>query len=122
MIRQEDIRRKAENLYRCYLAAWLAGDESFFPRIIPARRTPDPDNLAAAIESRRRLRDGSKEVLGFGYTVEWREVNSRKLGRNKFPARILFETREDFLRFIGNWPWPLNPYRQAIARRRTRWP
>src|SRR5262245_19877251 len=89
MIRPEDIRRKADNLYRGCLRAWLEGDESFFPRVVPARKEPDPDNLAAAVESIRRLREGSKQALGFGYTVEWQEVNSRKLGRNEFPARIL---------------------------------
>ncbi len=101
MIQPEDIRRKAENLYPDYLRAWLDGDESFFPRIIPARKTPDGDDLPAAIQSARRLREGSKEVTGFGYTVQWREVNSRKFGRNQFPARILFETPGDLLRFTG---------------------
>ena len=101
MIQPEDIRRKAENLYPDYLRAWLDGEDTFFPRIIPARRTLDGDNFSAAIQSVRRLREGSKEVTGFGYTVEWQEVNSRKFGRNRFPARILFETPCDFLRFTG---------------------
>src|SRR5262249_8782040 len=101
MIQPEDIRKKAESLYKSCLQAWLEGDETFFPRVVPANRMPDAANLAAAAEAIRRLREGSKETLGFGYTVEWREVNSRKLGRNKLPARILFETREDHLRFIG---------------------
>src|SRR5262245_14483114 len=100
MIQPEDIRRKADNLYRGCLQAWLEGDESFFPRVVPASKVPDPGNLAAAIEAVSRLREESKEVVGFGYAVEWREVNSRRLGRNKLPARILFETRDDYLRFI----------------------
>lgn len=49
----------------------------------------------------RRLRQGSKEVRGFGYCVEWRERNSRAFGRNQFPERIFFKTQEDFLRFLG---------------------
>lgn len=101
MIQPEDIRRKAENLYPDYLRAWLDGDDTFFPRVIPSRKTLDANNLALAIQAVRRLREGSKEVTGFGYTVEWREVNSRKFGRNRFPARILFETPNDLLRFIG---------------------
>ena len=52
MIQPEDIRRKAENLYPDYLRAWLDGDESFFPRIIPARKTPDGDELPAAMQYR----------------------------------------------------------------------
>lgn len=101
MIRPEEIRRKALNLYRSFLVACLDGNASFFPRIIPSHRKPAPDDLAAAVQAMRRLRDSSKEVLGFGYAVEWREVNSRRLGRNQFPTRILFETEKDYLRFIG---------------------
>ena len=101
MIQPEDIRRKAKNLYPSYLRAWLDADDSFFPKLIPSRKTLDSDDLSAAIPLVCRLRDGSKEVVGFGYTVEWQEINSRKFGRNQFPVRILFETPEDFLRFIG---------------------
>ncbi len=100
MIQPEDIRRKAENLYPLYLQAWLAGD-GFFPRVVPAAKTLDPGNPSAAIQAVRRLRDESKEVLGFGYSVEWQAVNSRKFGKNSFPARILFESPDDLLRFTG---------------------
>jgi hypothetical protein len=101
MIQPDEIRRKAENLYPDFLRAWWAGDASFFPRLIPSRRNPDPDDLAGAIQSMRRLREGSKETRGFGYHVEWRERNSRTFGRNQFPERISFESQEDFLRFLG---------------------
>jgi len=101
MIQPEDIRRKAENLYGDFLKAWLDAEDAFFPRVIPARKRPATDDLSSVSHSVRRLREGSKEVLGFGYSVEWQEVNSRKFGRNLFPGRILFETQEDFLRFIG---------------------
>jgi hypothetical protein len=121
MIQPDEIHRKAENLYRDCLQAWLSGDESFFPRVIPARRTPDPENVGAAVESMRRLREGSKESLGFGYTVEWREVNSRKLGRNKLPARIFFETRGDYLRFVGKEK-EFTAFTDAVTRLRAEFP
>ncbi len=121
MIQPEDIRRKAENLYPDYLQAWLNGDEDFFPRIIPARKTPDGDDLAATIRAVHRLREGSKEETGFGYTVHWREVNSRKFGRNRFPARILFETADDFLRFTGKQR-ESSVFRDAVARLRAAFP
>lgn len=47
------------------------------------------------------LREGSKEKKGYGYTVFWNEVKNRKIGRNEFPRKILFETREDYLKFTG---------------------
>jgi hypothetical protein len=121
MIQPDDIRRKAENLYGDFLQAWLRGDESFFPRVIRAQKTPDSDSVAEAISSICRLRDGAKEVLGYGYTVEWREVNSRKFGRNKFPDRILFETQEDYLRYIGKQR-EFTSFVEAVNRLRTVFP
>lgn len=99
MIQPEDIHEKAEKLYELYLRAWLTGDDSFFPRIVPAHRQP-PSNMASAIQMIQRLRDGSKEKLGYGYSVRWREVNSRKHGRNSFPDQIAFESANDLLRFV----------------------
>jgi hypothetical protein len=101
MIDPDDIRRKAENLYHDFLASWLNGQDGFFPHAIRCRKIPDTEDLAAAIQAIRKLRDGSKEIRGFGYAIEWREINSRKLGRNCFPRRIFFECQDDFLRLIG---------------------
>ena len=100
MIQPDDIRRKAGNLYGQFVRAWLTGDHSFFPRTIPSQRIPDPDS-ALAVDAVRALRAASKEVAGVGYTVEWREVNSRRFGRNLFPSRIVIETQDDFLHLTG---------------------
>lgn len=100
MIQPEEIRRKAENLYPKVLRAWLSGDATFFPRVIPAKTVPDCE-LVEAINSVRELRTASKEHQGYGYTIEWREINSRRYGRNHFPHRIVFDTRDDYLRYIG---------------------
>ena len=100
MINPEGLRTKAENLYREFLRAWLA-DEPFFPRIIPANRQLDANDRGGAISAIAALRDGSKEVRGFGYSIMWREKRSRAFGRNSFPERIFFETQDDLLRFIG---------------------
>ena len=101
MIQPDELHRKAENLYPLYVQAWLDGEEGFFPRVVPAGKTLDGDDPSAAIQSVRRLREESKELVGWGYSVQWREVNSRKFGKNKFPSRILFESRDDLLRFAG---------------------
>lgn len=100
MVQPEDIRRKAEAIYSEFLRAWLGSNHSFFPRVVPIQRDLE-DDLSTAIQSVRRLREGSREIVGYGYNVEWREINSRKFGRNMFPGRITFETQEDLLRFIG---------------------
>jgi hypothetical protein len=113
MIQPETLRRKAENLYTEFLCAWLEG-EAFFPRSIPA-------DHAGAIAVLQRLRDGSKEVQGFGYSIAWRERKSRDFGRNPFPERFSFETQDDFLRFIGKQS-EFMAFAGAVTRLRVEFP
>src|SRR5262245_27116029 len=99
MIEPQEIRRKADNLYPAYVQAWLRDEaDAFFPRTIPSRKTPPRDTNTARAWI-LRLRHESKETRGFGYSVEWTEINSRDHGRNQFPTRIVFETAADFLKF-----------------------
>ena len=119
MIQPEEIRRKAERLYSEFLLAWLEGEE-FFPRLIRADTKPG-DNFAAAIESVQQLRTHSKEVLGYGYTVQWKEVKSRLHGKNFFPDRITIETQQDFLRYISK-SREFERFSIAIGKIRKRYP
>lgn len=119
MIGPEDIRRTALNLYPAFLGAWLDG-EPFFPRIIRGRKAPEGD-LVEASAAVARLRDGSKAVRGYGYTVEWVETASRTYGRNLFPGRVLFETQTDFLRYLGK-DGEFAAFSDAVARIRSRYP
>ena len=100
MISPERLRTKAENLYQEFLRHGWPEPRSF-RATIPANRQLDASDHAGAIAAISSLRDGSKGVRGFGYTIEWREKRSHAFGRNAFPERIYFETQEDFLRFIG---------------------
>jgi hypothetical protein len=100
MVQPEDILKKAHRIYAEYLRACLGGDGAFFPRMVPAQKHPG-DDLPSAIQMVQRLREGSKEVVGYGYTVEWREIRSQKLGRNLFPQRISFASHDDLVRFVG---------------------
>lgn len=120
MIQPETLRRKAENLYGEFLCAWLEG-ESFFPRTVPAERRLDARDHAGAIAALQRLRDGSKEVQGFGYSISWRERKSRDFGRNPFPERIFFETQDDFLRFIDKHSEFIG-FADAVTRLRAEFP
>ena len=119
MIRPEQIRQKALNLYPSWQSAWLE-DETFFPKVIPCDKQLD-ENLALAIESIHALRFGSKERLGYGYTIEWEERNSRRHGRNRFPTRILFETESDFLKLIGRQN-DFAKFTSGVQRIRDRYP
>lgn len=119
MIRPEEIRQKAANLYPVFQEAWL-DDIAFFPRVIPCDKTVDP-NLAVAIESIHRLRSQSKETRGYGYSIEWEERNSRTHGRNRFPRKISFETQEDLLKLIGK-EHEFARFTSAVERIRDRHP
>lgn len=120
MIHPDGLRTKAENLYPEFLRAWLAGTP-FFPRQIPVNRQLDANDHAGAIAALQALREGSKEVRGFGYSIEWREKRSRAFGRNPFPERFFFETQEDFLRFISKQS-EFTAFAAAVDRLRAEFP
>jgi hypothetical protein len=49
----------------------------------------------------RSLEAGSKTERGFGYEIEWSEINHRVLGANRIPLRAIVPTIDDALRLIG---------------------
>lgn len=49
----------------------------------------------------RELREGSREVRGFGYELQWREVRNRVHGSNRLPVGAVVPTTADGLRLIG---------------------
>ena len=99
MITPDEIRKKAERRYREVQKTWLVeGDtDSLFPMPIRFRHVKASDDLQAATEAVRQLRDRSKGEIGSGYSITWREIDSRTLGRNQFPDQIAFESIGDYL-------------------------
>ncbi|MEJ7590740.1 MAG: Wadjet anti-phage system protein JetD domain-containing protein [Planctomycetaceae bacterium] len=99
LLQPDGIKDKALRQYPGFLSAWLSGTP-FFPLHIPGIGAPD-ESLAIAQQQVQSLKNGSKEVVGYGYVIEWQERNSRHHGRNLFPDRVVFESQPDFLRLIG---------------------
>ena len=68
-------------------------------------RGPDAKALGRRFEEVRSwirsLEEGSRAHRGFGYEIEWAELNHRQLGRNRLPDRIFVPTETDALRLIG---------------------
>jgi hypothetical protein len=64
-------------------------------------RRPDRAALASRFEEAQRwiraLKEGSREVVGRGYTLTWEEVRHRQLGQNRVPCAAEVPTREDAL-------------------------
>ena len=71
-----------------------------FPLRLPVNQQLS-DVPAEAIEQTRALRDGSKDVIGYGYTVVWVERQSRKFGANRFVDKVEIESWNDLLQLIG---------------------
>jgi len=85
------------------LSAQLTG-ETLFPLRLPLKQ-PSPSEIG---DQYGRVKEWIDELIfharsekGYGYDLEWREVNHRQLGRNRLPLAAVFEQAEDALRFIG---------------------
>ena len=98
MITASEIKKKSENIYAEYLKSVVA-EESFFPKVIRSNKSVSSDfnemrkELAEVIEY-------SKDRKGFGYTITYNQVNTRKHGIQSLPEEISFQTETDFLKYL----------------------
>lgn len=98
MITAAEIKKKAERKYQDYLRRIVVG-EPFEPIVIPC----DKKASTTMLEYQREfndIRSLSKEVKGYGYTIEWKMVNTKNLGMQDLPDKVLFESSEDYERFL----------------------
>ena len=85
------------------LAARMTG-EPLFPLALRLRR---PDTLAYGAHFEkvrnwiRALEEGARARRGFGYDIEWTEINHRQLGRNRIPDGVAVPSEADALKLIG---------------------
>jgi hypothetical protein len=79
-------------------------NETLFPLTLSIRR-PAAKEMGASFEAVRgwirELEENSRACRGFGYDIEWTEINHRQLGRNRMPGRVTVPTEGDALRLIG---------------------
>ena len=85
------------------LAARMTG-APLFPLALRLRR-PDTRAYGAHFEKVRNwirvLEEGARTRRGFGYDIQWTEINHRQLGRNRIPDRVEVPTEADALKLIG---------------------
>jgi hypothetical protein len=78
--------------------------ERLFPLALRLRR-PDSRAYGEHFEKVRSwirvLEEGTRARRGFGYDIEWTEINHRQLGRNRIPDRVTVPTEADALKLIG---------------------
>jgi len=99
MITPTEIRKKAENKYLAYLRSVVEG-LSFEPIVIVGNKKPDDDTVRFERELTELILH-SKEKKGYGYSIEYQKVKTRKHGEQDIPVSISFLTESDYLKFIG---------------------
>ena len=98
MITASEIKKKAEHKYQDYLRSIVAC-KPFEPIVIICDKKPSA-TIAEYEKELKDIRSLSKEVKGYGYTIEWKKVNTKALGLQDFPDKVLFESAEDYERFL----------------------
>lgn len=125
MIAPEQIRARARKLWASgqALRGWLRA-EPLFPFQIPFRKPSAQEWLDRYAELRaqvEQLEAGSKERVGSGYTVLFKEIAHQKLGRLRVPERVAFEGVEDLAASIGEGA-TLKRFQGLVGRVRVREP
>jgi len=94
-----DLQNKAARKLNDVLRA-LIREETIFPLPIPVKKPKTTAPLSEWRETNQLIRSQSKEVLGYGFTVEWARVNSKRHGLNDFPTKLTFECANDYLKYV----------------------
>jgi hypothetical protein len=95
MLSPEDIRRRALTCYADFLRSIVNGS-IFFP--LPIRF-----GKPSATEDFNKLRSeiAALTKANLGCHIEWTEVNSRRWGKQRLPARVEFMEEASYLRAVG---------------------
>src|SRR5436190_20416484 len=103
MLTPEQIRRRALNRYEDFLRS-LCTVQPFFPLAVFGAGLSRPKDFVADRAAIEQLKKHSREQAGYGYTITWEEKSFRRLGMQRIPREVVFQTQEDFVRFIGKAP------------------
>nr|WP_295864492.1 Wadjet anti-phage system protein JetD domain-containing protein [uncultured Chitinophaga sp.] len=113
MITPKEILTRAERKVSDVLTSWLEG-KTYFPMVIRSDKALTEKNFDALNNELGLLLQNSKEIRGYGYRVALKEVNTRKLGKQKLPEKIIFDEAQDFWKYLGKEKeW--NSFRQDAA-------
>ena len=98
MITVVDIKKKAENFYAEYLATIISG-ETPFPKVIRSDKSISKDFVESG-KQKTELIEQSKDRKGFGYTIKYKTVNTKRDSLQDVIDEISFQTETDFLKFL----------------------
>ena len=98
MITSIEIKKKALRKYPEYLRNVAAGTDFQPIEILCDKKASN--TMADFHRELEDIRSLSKEVKGYGYTIEWKTIKTKLLGTQDLPSRIMFETADDYERFL----------------------
>lgn len=98
MITSIEIKKKALRKYLEYLRNVAAGTDFQSIEILCDKKASN--TMAEFHKELEDIRSLSKEVKGYGYTIEWKTIKTKLLGTQDLPSRITFETADDYERFL----------------------
>lgn len=102
MISVEEIKKQALKNYKYFLTD-LIEKKSYNPIEIRFGKVKSKDltgNPFKISDEIKELRNNSKQILGFGYTIDFKIQNTQQFGKQEFPEKIYFQNELDFLKFI----------------------
>ena len=99
MITPIEIKKKAANKYKAYLQSIVEG-ETFNPIVIVGDKKPNEDTVKFE-EELTELISCSKEKKGYGYTIEYQTVKTKRHGIQDIPTSISFQSEFDYLKYIN---------------------
>jgi hypothetical protein len=100
MISPNEIKTKAERKYVLFLQS-VAQAISFSRIVIPGDKTYNKTTIFDFQKEILALVNQSKEKKGFGYTLDYQTIKTKKIGTQQLPTSIYFDTEKDFLKFLG---------------------
>ena len=100
MIGPDEVKAKALRRFRDVCRQWISG-ESPYPLSLRVSLSPGGLNESDLFAGWKKLYDDSKDVIGFGYLVEFEEKRTRNRGVQSIARRIVIPGREDHLKLIS---------------------
>ena len=100
MITPQEIRKKAERKYVSFLQS-LIEQKNFEKLVIRGDKKYTKSSLTEFEKEIQSITSQSKAKKGFGYTLEFQQVKTKYLGVQDLPTSIYFDSKNDFLKFLG---------------------
>jgi len=100
MLTAEELKQKALRRYHPILEQVILGEDPF-PLLIPYKKLPRTGNPADMLRQKDILRKESKAVVGYGPTVEFLAVKTRRYADATVPGKIEFTSLADLTRYVG---------------------